>query len=209
MDYSIIKSLHHHTSSRDGLDLSINNIPNITEFDRTYNKCTNNNFNIIPSCPRLSPSAHNSDIDDPMEFDGRKSTLADITMPLRINRQHTSSIDIHQDSTKLKLKFSVDRILGRDTDSSSRTSQDSGFNQNIVHDNCADCGDSIRRDTSGEISTKCPAAQYPTPFSVASMLGFNSNSAASVVRPLAMRYLQRSPPIVGKHFLIICRKTMK
>lgn len=193
MDYSFIKSIHQ-TASRDGLDLSINNFQ-ATEFDRTFNKCTNNNFNTIPTCSRLSPSA-NSDVDEPMDFDGPRSTIGVRIQP-RINRHFTNTIALHQDSTKVKLKFSVDRILGRDTDSSSRTSQDSGFNQHIVSDNCVDCSEPGRRDT-GEISSNSPGL-YTSPFSVASMLGFNSSAAASIVRPLAMRYLQRSPPIVGKN----------
>lgn len=194
MDFSIIKSIHQ-SASRDGLDLTINSFPT-PEFDRTYTRCTNNNFNIIPSCSRLSPTV-NSDLDEPMDFDGRKPTV-DIIMPTRNNSRHISNtIALQKDSTKLKLKFSVDRILGRDTDSSSRTSQDSGFNQHMLHDNCVDCNETSGRRDNNEMSTNS-SALYSTPFSVASMLGFSSSTAASVVRPLAMRYLQRSPPIVGK-----------
>lgn len=195
MDYSIIKTIHQ-SASRDGLDLSINHFPN-TEFDRTFMKCSNNNFNINQSsCSRLSPSAQ-SDVDEPMDYDGRKSTIG-ITMPQRICHHLTNTIALHQDSTKLKLKFSVDRILGRDTDTSSRTSShDSGFIRHIVHDNCVDCSEPARRETSEMVNNN--SALYSTPFSVASMLGFGGSAVASVVRPLAMRYLQRSPPLAGKY----------
>lgn len=110
-----------------------------------------------------------------------------------------------QEATKLKLKFSVDRILGRDTDSSRRNSQDSGFHQSpssAVRENCADCSESSssgeRRDAHESAAALSPSGMYAAPYSVAAMLGFGSSAAASVVRPLAMRYLQRSPPIVGE-----------
>lgn len=164
-----------------------------------YEKYKHNKSTI--DCSRLSPS-QTIDILNPI--DAHRVVVegfnASIVHPQRSNRHLPTSIPHNQDQTKLKLKFSVDRILGRDTDTSSQNAPEIGYDL----DPCTDCNGASQKESPNVIRSS--PAMYNIPFSVASMLGFNNNSA-SILRPLPMRYLQQSSPGGKSHkfslFLIV------
>lgn len=186
MDYSTLKNIKSQRDLiADGIDLSGNYV-NENEHEKIYSKYLNNN-KINNNC--------GSDIDE-------DNTHSNGTTVLVTSSKHSSE-------TKLKLNFSVDRILGNEktTDDCNNIGDISVISNGVHHNygycnkyngttNCIDC--SSNTISGASTSTSVPSIQpiFSVPYSMATMLNLNK----AIVRPMPVRYLTRSP--TGKFFFL-------
>ncbi|KAJ6635445.1 hypothetical protein Bhyg_14031 [Pseudolycoriella hygida] len=99
--------------------------------------------------------------------------------------------------TKIKLNFSVDRILGNnhgDCHSNSCLNSDKSIDRNLMFEdkftpNCLDCG------TVTNIPPPVNSPYFSVPFSMAALLNLNK----SIVRPMPVRYMTRSPTVMDQN----------
>ncbi len=104
---------------------------------------------------------------------------------------HKNVTDLAKE-TKIKLNFSVDRILGNsrgDCFSDGCSNNDKPIDRNVMfggdkfNPNCSDCS------TVTNIPPSVNSPYFSVPFSMAALLNLNK----SIVRPMPVRYMTRSP----------------
>ena len=207
MDYSTLKTIK---SQRDpvaeGIDLSSNyaNASIDEQQDKLHsmkfiNKINNNNCT----------SGGGSDVDDEVMLTNQPS-ISPPASPSPI-LQPPEPPSTTQRDTRVKLNFSVDRILSRETNSDSNDSKfvngsgchnnaslgyrNSNNGYNSHHHNSNNCNHRINNNClectngNGVMLPVHPQSMFSVPFSVSAMLNLNK----SVIRPMPVRYLSRSP----------------
>lgn len=185
MDYSTLKNIKS--------PQEINNIDAIDLSDNYVNDNNEHNFE-----KKNSSTINNNSLCPISDGNGNDNNLSD--------RNHVQLLGDLTQETKLKLNFSVDRILGHnesnrlsagDETIASRTPYcDNKFNDKLAlnSSNCNDC-DGIGGVQNCDINSALishPAEHqqiFSVPFTMATML----NLSKSVVRPMPVRYLTRSP----------------